>query len=420
MVDMSLVMYIKNQLQKGYDSATIRKFLLENNYPAQEVDAALQSAGAVQQGTAPQYPPQQQTAQQQLVQYIKQYLKQGYSVEQIRTYLLQYGYPSFVVQYALTEATKKRFAFPIIPKLALPSRKTFFISLLILFVLAIIAATTWFFMNIKVEEAKPEITFGISVDKSTVAPGETLYITNDFSNLPSEREYKATIYYTIVDATGTQIDSWEISFGAEDAVVKNTKYALLPSIDPDDYVLEGKMVYGTVSKQEKTSFTVTISEEELVAAEEKAEEEAAKEEAITEEVSVEEEVSEEEREKEEAEEVVVKQEVTITGIPTASDYQNYATAKELAATDAEGAAVYCEKISSLSKKDECYSTIARESKDKSYCEQIVSDPTRDSCWVSFAFNQQDYTVCAEIANPFIKQSCEQLEKVAALKEQSSS
>lgn len=407
MVDTSLVMYIKNQLQKGYDSATIRKFLLENNYPAQEVDAALQSM-------------QQQTAQQQLVQYIKQYLKQGYSAEQIRTYLLQYGYSPFVVQYALTEATKKRFAFPI-PKLALPSRKTFFILFLILFVLAIIAATAWFFMNIKVEEAKPEITFGISVDKSTVAPGETLYITNDFSNLPSEREYKTTIYYSIVDATGTQIDSWEISFDTDDAVVKNTKYALLPSIDPDDYVLEGKMVYGAVSKQEKTSFTVTISEEELVAAEEQAEEEAAKEKAITEEVSVEEEVSEEEeREEEEAEEVVVKQEVTITGIPTASDYQNYATAKELAATDAEGAAAYCEKISSLSKKDECYSAIARESKDKSYCEEIVSDPTRDSCWVSFAFNQQDYTVCAEIANPFIKQSCEQLEKVAALKEESTS
>ena len=97
------------------------------------------------------------------------------------------------------------------------------------------------------------------------------------------------------------------------------------------------------------------------------------------------------------------------------DYVNYNTAKELAATDAAGATQYCDSIVSATKKDECYWAVAKASGDKSYCGTIVADNTRDACWIGFAFDKNDYTVCDEIANPFIKQSCQQLEKVNELK-----
>lgn len=360
MVANELVLYIKQQLQRGYDIAAIRSFLIQNNYPQQEVDAAIQylfSRGA-QQPTQPQTPKTQP--------------------------------PIF-------------------------SKKTILIVFVLLIVLTAIALTAWLFMNIEIAEELP-ISFNIKVDVDMVAPGGTLYISNEFINLPDEREYPTTIYYTITDTTKTRIDSWQISFGASDAIIKNTKYAVIPSTQQGTYTLEAKMSYGTISNQAKTSFKVSTSKEELAEAEDKAEEkveEVEKEEE--EEITVLEEAKEGEEELEEtAEDVSVTRE---TSIPSSNDYQNYAAAKELAATDAESAVGYCEQISTLTKKDECYWAVAKASGEKNYCEDIVADHTRDACWIGFAFDKNDYTVCEEIANPFIKQSCEQLEKVAELKMQ---
>lgn len=406
MVDTRLTSYIQQQMQAGYDANTIRNYLLQNGYPQAEVDEAFQ---ALRGQSAQVQQPQQQAQTASLVTYFKQYMQQGYAPEQIQNFLIQQGYPQNVVVAAKEKATKKGFQ---LPQLALPSKKSILILSLFLLIAGTIVATAWFFMNIKTEEEQ-EVSFDVSIAVDVVAPGDTLYINNDFINFPEKRLYSITVYYTINDKqTLTRVDSWQVSADISDSLLeaKSVKHTILRTIGPGDYELNVKMNYGTTTKQVYEYFTVSTSEEEIA----EAEEAATEEEIVTEEkeeVSIEEEA--EEAASETIEEEIVET-VSEAGIPTSNDYVNLATAKEVAKTDAASAAEYCAAISTLSQQDDCYWNVAKNSGDKSYCENVVADHTRDACWIGFAFDKADYTVCDNISNPFIKQSCEQLEKVAEL------
>src|SRR3989338_3074771 len=352
------------------------------------------------------------------MRYFKQYMRQGYSAEQVQTFLLQNGYPQNIVAAAKEKATKKAFQ---LPQLALPSKKTFLILLLLPLIAGALAATAWFFMSLETEE-EPEVDFDVSIAVDVVAPGETLYINNYFINFPEKRPYSITIYYTINDKqTLTRVDSWQVSVDATDSILeaKSVKHTIPRTTEPGEYELNVKLSYGTTTKQLYEYFTVSTSEEEIAQAEETAAEEEVQAETVVEESEIQEQesfaeetTSEEAITEEETEEVV--ETVSETGIPSSNDYVNLATAKEVAKTDAEAAAEYCAAISTLSQQDDCYWNVAKNSGDKSYCENVVADHTRDACWVGFAFDKADYTVCDNISNPFIKQSCEQLEKVAEL------
>src|SRR3989338_4107301 len=115
MVDARLFSYVQQQLNAGYDANTIRNYLLQNRYPRNEVDAVFQ---AIQQGQRPSsssFQARQQSPQQgqiaTLTNYFKQYMRQGYSAEQVQTFLLQNGYPQNIVAAAKEKARKKAFLF---------------------------------------------------------------------------------------------------------------------------------------------------------------------------------------------------------------------------------------------------------------------------------------------------------------------
>ncbi|MEK6868266.1 MAG: hypothetical protein AABX98_05595, partial [Nanoarchaeota archaeon] len=237
-----------------------------------------------------------------------------------------------------------------------------------------------------------------------------------------KRETSIQLYYTINEKeTLTRVDSWQLSMGISDTLIKNTKRTILTSLDPGEYELNVKMNYASTSKQIYEYFTVSVDEDELQKAEEAAEEKTEETRTTEEDVVVEEEAGEEDEEEAEQttdeETTAVVETTSETNVIGEDDYVNLAAAKELAETDSVSAARYCELIQSLSKTDDCYWAVARLSGDKSYCESVVSDVTRDSCWIGFALNNQDYTVCENIGNPFIKQNCENQEKIAELQAQ---
>lgn len=364
MADSRLISYIQQQLRNGYDANTIRNALLQNNYPLQEINAAFRAIEGVSQ---------QQI--QQLAASIKQNLAKGYSPQQIQQFLVQSGFSAAAVASAFQLAVKKRFP-----------AKTLLLVFLSLLIIGVIAATAWYFMNIKTTEVtEPE--FSISLDIGTLAPGDILYISNEFIHFPEHRDYPITIYYVINDKTQTRIDSWQISMGTTNALLKNTKYTIPRTTTAGTYSLDATMNYGRFSKQASVSFTVSVKKEEITAAEQRSEEKIE-------------------------ESVETTYETTVSG---QDDYKNLASAKEIAATNPASATLYCDMISTQTKKDECYWNVAKLSGDKTYCQAVVADHTRDACWIGFAFDKNDYTVCGNIANPFIKQSCEQLKKVAELK-----
>ncbi|MBI5072467.1 hypothetical protein HZA99_01475 [Candidatus Woesearchaeota archaeon] len=415
MVDGKLTNYIQQQLHAGFSLEVIRTALLQGGYSSQEVDGAIAYVKEATKNAPLQQQTQFQQQEEMLVNYVRQYLKQGYTLQQIETFLLQNRYPPFIVQKAIADAQSQQRKGFSLPHISLPSPKFLLIVFLIFLIIAALAGTAWFFLNTTTSQEQP-VDFSVTLDTDTLAPGETLYINNDFINFPSPRQYPITLYYTINDKeTLTRVDSWQLSFDISDRL-KNEKHIILRTIAPAEYELDTKMSYGPTSKQTQAYFTVSTNEKEIAAAEQHAEtQQAVSEQAAattgTEEAQVPTETTQP------TETVVAATEKLATG---EDDYVNYNTAKELAVTDGAGATQYCDLIVSATKKDECYWAVAKSSGDKSYCTTIVADNTRDACWIGFAFDKNDYTVCDEIANPFIKQSCQQLEKVNELKQQTSS
>jgi len=73
----------------------------------------------------------------------------------------------------------------------------------------------------------------------------------------------------------------------------------------------------------------------------------------------------------------------------------------------------CDSIEDESTKDSCYKDFATENKDNSVCDKVVKDSKRDQCYMDFA-SKGDYTVCDKLVNKYLKQSCESLKSLSEM------
>jgi len=75
---------------------------------------------------------------------------------------------------------------------------------------------------------------------------------------------------------------------------------------------------------------------------------------------------------------------------------------------------YCKMIANIRIKDLCYSNIAKLANDNSICEEISTDGRKDSCYMTFVLDNKDYSVCAKIVNTQLRQSCESLRQLSGI------
>jgi len=66
---------------------------------------------------------------------------------------------------------------------------------------------------------------------------------------------------------------------------------------------------------------------------------------------------------------------------------------------------YCEKINDERTKDECYITVAHAKGDHSICEKVVGETRKDRCYMHFATSAIDYSVCEKVIDYYLKQLC---------------
>jgi hypothetical protein len=71
----------------------------------------------------------------------------------------------------------------------------------------------------------------------------------------------------------------------------------------------------------------------------------------------------------------------------------------------------CLNIEDDSYRDSCYKDAAKETRDSDSCSKIVKDSKRDQCYMAFV-TKEDYTVCDKLINKYLKQSCESLKKLS--------
>lgn len=74
----------------------------------------------------------------------------------------------------------------------------------------------------------------------------------------------------------------------------------------------------------------------------------------------------------------------------------------------------CLNIEDQSYKDSCYKEFATENRNSDVCSKIIKDSKRDQCYMDFA-TKGDYTVCDKLVNKYLKQSCDSLKKLSEVK-----
>ena len=73
--------------------------------------------------------------------------------------------------------------------------------------------------------------------------------------------------------------------------------------------------------------------------------------------------------------------------------------------------IYCTQIDEVRIKDLCFSNVAKLTNEKSLCESISTDGRKDACYMTFALDNKDYSVCDKVTNDNLRNSCESLRQL---------
>lgn len=93
-----------------------------------------------------------------------------------------------------------------------------------------------------------------------------------------------------------------------------------------------------------------------------------------------------------------------------------ANAKALAPSNLPKAIETCDTMAQRVLIDGCLGVVSEAADSKEPCAGIVTDDVRDSCYIPFAY-KNDFSVCSEISNPYMKNSCLSLAQISAIKPQ---
>ena len=94
-------------------------------------------------------------------------------------------------------------------------------------------------------------------------------------------------------------------------------------------------------------------------------------------------------------------------VPTQASNTVIDKALEESTRDVNKAGKLCDGLSELRKRDTCFEKIAEQAQQTTLCASIQSNSKRDTCYMNFAI-EGDFSVCPKVENPYLKRSCESL------------
>jgi hypothetical protein len=75
---------------------------------------------------------------------------------------------------------------------------------------------------------------------------------------------------------------------------------------------------------------------------------------------------------------------------------------------------YCTMAANSRIKDFCFSNVAKLTNDNGLCEAISTDSRKDSCYMTVVLDNKDYSVCSKSTNKYLRNSCESLRQLSVL------
>ena len=337
---------------------------------------------------------------QQLISYIQQQLNQGYDLNSIKTYLINYGYDKDEVEQAISSVYA--------PKKPKPRKIILIAGIIIIAVLAISI------ILILSKPGKEEISLSIDTElgSKNIIPGGYIMFNTEIE--------KSGAGMVLLNHIMTGPDGKEISSIEETTFKSKSAQFKIPSdAKPGRYAITTSAELGGIKKTSKITFSIAQIGEDIIPEEEPQEEE-------------------EEPEEEEEEEIPVPV-VDEDEFASLTIWERVEAIKIIAQTSAIEAKSHCDKIGVAGHQNQCYYNVAEESGDIAYCQLITEEKIsdrcqkmiaeitnnsnictsishesrRDNCYMSFV-KMGDYSLCDKFVNKYYKESCEALKIMASI------
>src|SRR3989344_4834243 len=192
--------------------------------------------------------------QKALLSYIKEQMGKGFAPDAIRSHLLQYNYPSNVVEEALRESMQ-----PLI-RHEIHFSKGVIVTLLVLALGAGLFGLSLFFIS---QDKSPAQLLDLKTNliQNRVASGGTLPFTVELSSLGSSARYDVALSYYVIDDADHIITSKTETLAVETRASVRTEMDLPDTIPPGTYSLRVNARYGEQRATASEQFTVEKVEE---------------------------------------------------------------------------------------------------------------------------------------------------------------
>jgi hypothetical protein len=237
-----LVDYIKKQLQAGYSEQQVKDYLIKYGYDQSAVSTAFSQLSTAK------------PAKNTLVPYIKQYLGQGYTADGIRNFLIQKGYDQKQVDIAIQQVThpeiKHKHTIDVSPKVIA--------TVMVIFLgLGLIGASLYYFLAMDSGFSDELLDYSISLQQTSIEPGGVLYFTNQFTNFGQDRRYDISVEFSLSNRdTGEIFDEWKELFAIDTVLTKQMSVPIPSSTEPGNYMVKGIVSYGDFEEDAYRTFKI--------------------------------------------------------------------------------------------------------------------------------------------------------------------
>ena len=358
-------------------------------------------------------------ASRKLVSYIRDNLQKGYSLKQIKNYLVDYGYDEYEIEGAINEIYGRKEVRHIIHF----SPATLITLISVFLGLTITVGVVFFFVS----DRGPQQLLDLNLEsvKTTAKQGEEITFIVDVLNLGSGARYDIFLRHELISAKTSEVVNFkEETRGIETSGSKQTSIEVPQDAEPGNYVLR------TIATYNGNRAVATLQ--------------AKVEKGETSEIPVEKpKIEEPVIEEPKIEVIETKPEIkTAEGseIEGLTSFEALDKIKEIAKTDKSKAAGLCQKLELQTSRDLCFNNVGEVAADRSYCtliqdertkdvcfsnvarvlkrseicEEVSKDSRKDSCYMNFVVDFRDYSVCDKVTNQYLKQSCNSLKQLSEL------
>jgi len=412
MADQRLIQYIKEQLTQKKDVTNIRRELIQAGYTLNLIDKTIGEIVQEQQTNNP------------IKTYINQFLQKGYTLPDIRIYLLRY-YPQKSIDPIINDFIKKE-----------KNKRLMKIIFFIAFITSILFITALAIYYALPAPQTEKINFKYYLQLNTIQQGGTLPII--LQNIPNKRDKEIEIDNKIIDAnTNQELKSWNQKYNKEEIIKTEQSYAIPIDFDVGNYRLIIKITYGNIIEKDEHNFRViTKTTEKSCFDGIKNQNEQGPDcggicgkkcESCFDKIKNqnEEEIDcggicaqkcfENKKITKETIETIQKKETIQTQPQTTKltdsdliqDNKLLQDAISKATTNSQDSANLCSQIISKTTNEQCLFELAKGSNTSNYCRDIQTENQRDSCYMYFVTNNNEF-ICEEITNEDFKNICSSL------------